>query len=145
MSFVVEVQNEFDYIIDAQALIRAAYLVLTEHEIRPESEMTIVISNNERVAALNQQFRGFDAPTDVLSFPSNEGLYLGDIIIAYAYTRNEAQCIGFSLKQTMMMLVVHGTLHLLGYDHDTPDNREIMWRIQNEILQRLEIAPEIVP
>ncbi len=109
----------------------------------PETELTIVISDDEQLQALNAQYLGIEAPTDVLSFPANEtdpesgGIYLGDIIISYPRAQAQAQAGGHSLADELQLLVVHGVLHLLGYDHSDETEQARMWSIQSEILRRL--------
>jgi probable rRNA maturation factor len=125
----------------------------TLHHVQLESgSVTVVITDNESVRMLNLQYRQIDAPTDILSFSSQTeeslddlpaellaevGDYLGDLLIAYPYTVEQAQRYGNPLDAELRLLVVHGALHLLGYDHDTPENQSIMWQIQGEVLQRL--------
>jgi probable rRNA maturation factor len=73
--------------------------------------------------ALNRQFRGEDYATDVLSFPSDERGFLGDIVIAEGVAKRQAKDHGHSLKIEVQTLALHGLLHLLGYDHETDDGR----------------------
>lgn len=158
MSFQIEIQNDQNFEIDPQRLTLAAQTVLEAHDLPRGAEMSIVITTNEAVAKLNLDFREIDAPTDVLSFPADDlpdGLaemmddapvpYLGDIIIAYPYALAQAEREGHDVSDSFALLAVHGTLHLLGYDHDTLENRAQMWATQDEILTRLNISTEIVP
>jgi probable rRNA maturation factor len=93
---------------------------------------------------LNRQYLGVDAPTDVLSFPvgevdpESEALYLGDILISYPQALAQAEAAGHPVQAELQLLVVHGTLHLLGYDHAEEDEKTLMWKAQDEILARLE-------
>ena len=73
--------------------------------------------------ALNRQFRGKDYVTDVLSFPSDERGFLGDVVIAEGMAKRQAKEHGHSLKIEVQTLALHGLLHLLGYDHETDDGR----------------------
>lgn len=124
----------------AQVLARALAA-----EGRPNGELTLVVTSDEEVAALNRQYRGVDGPTDVLSFPAQEPTpgfvsapemadYLGDIIIALPYTRRQAAELGRSLRDELRLLAVHGALHLLGYDHAEPETEAVMWARQEAIL-----------
>lgn len=147
---MIELLNEDGYAVGTARLIKAAEQVLTQHE--EEGSLTIVIADDAYVAQLNQQFRGIDSPTDVLSFPADmpevdedEPPYLGDIVIAYPYALAQAQREGHDADDSFALLVVHGTLHLLGYDHDTPENRAEMWAAQEKALLALHISPAIVP
>lgn len=149
----VDVQNDADYPISAESLIRAVQTVLTAHAVSPEAEVTVVITDDDEVQSLNRQFRDVDAPTDILSFPADappipmpdEAPYLGDLIIAYPYAKAQAEKVGQDIQQNLSLLVVHGTLHLLGYDHDTPDNKAIMWEKQAQALRILGIPESLLP
>ena len=144
--FEVEVLNDAEYDLDEARLQAAAQTVLSSHKVPPESALTIAITDDNAVAALNRQFRGVDAPTDVLSFPMDSlPHYLGDLVIAYPYAKAQAEREGHALADSLTLLVVHGTLHLLGYDHDTPEHRAEMWAEQEAALIALGIPVEIVP
>lgn len=153
MSFTVDIRNEQGFSVDEAGLRKAAQMVLAAHEIAGDSALTVVITTDAEVAALNRQFRGLDAPTDVLSFPADappveeedEPPYLGDLIIAYPYASAQAAQEGHPLQDSLALLVVHGTLHLLGYDHDTPEHRAEMWAEQAAALEGLAISTDIVP
>lgn len=149
----VDIQNDADYPISAESLIRAVQTVLTAHDVSPEAEMTVVITDDDEVQSLNRQFRDVDAPTDILSFPADEPPirmpdeppYLGDLIIAYPYAKAQAEKVGQDIQQNLSLLVVHGTLHLLGYDHNTPDNKAVMWEKQAQALHILGIPESLLP
>jgi probable rRNA maturation factor len=85
--------------------------------------MTVAIVPDARVHALNRQYRRQDAPTDVLSFPSGERGYLGDVVIAASVARRQARAAGHSLQTELRVLALHGLLHLLGYDHERDNGR----------------------
>ncbi len=85
--------------------------------------MTIAIVPDAHVRRLNHRFRRLDRPTDVLSFPSGERGYLGDVVIAAGVARRQAQEAGHSLHTELRVLALHGLLHLLGYDHETDTGR----------------------
>ena len=148
----IGIQNEKAYPISESDLIAAAEAVLKQHDAIT-SEMSIVVTDNEEVHALNKQYRQTDAPTDVLSFPAeplpnnlgDDAPYIGDLVIAYPYASDQAQRLGHPMRDTLMLLVAHGTLHLLGYDHDTAENRKAMWAKQADALTALGIELAIVP
>lgn len=152
-ALTIHIQNDAEYPVDAERLQQAARAVLSEYELAPDSSLTIVLTDNEAVRALNQQHRGVDAPTDILSFPAaalpddidGEPPYLGDLIIAFPYAKTQAEREQHPLMDSLALLVVHGTLHLLGYDHNTPENRAAMWAEQAHALRRLGIDEAIVP
>ncbi|MCX7707760.1 MAG: rRNA maturation RNase YbeY [Anaerolineae bacterium] len=140
--------------VDAADLARAILATLRA-EGRAEGEVTLVVTDDDAVAELNRTYLGVDGPTDVLSFPTQgpplEAVgaetafvaapemadYLGDIVIALPYTRRQAAALGRSLRDELRLLAVHGTLHLLGYDHAEPDEEAAMWERQDKILNSL--------
>ena len=153
MTFTIDIQNDSNYLINAARLQSASQQVLNQHGVDPDTTLSIVFVDNDYIQNVNRQFRGFDTPTDVLSFPADEPPveidgeppYLGDLIIAYPYASGQAAREGHILDDSLALLVVHGTLHLLGYDHDTPENRAEMWAAQDAALTALGISTAIVP
>ncbi len=149
--FQIEVQNDLEFVVNDAQLIHAAKTVLDMHEVEDEAAMTIVITDDAAITALNVQFRGVDSPTDVLSFPMDESPfpdeppYLGDLVIAYPYALAQAEREGYAMSDGLMLLVVHGTLHLLGYDHGDAEQRAEMWAAQDEALASLNVPLSIVP
>lgn len=151
-SHIIELYNEQGYICDEELLLRAAGLVLDAHEIAPNTTLSIALVDDAAIQALNVQHRAVNAPTDVLSFAADFPLeleegeaYLGDVVIAYPYTAAQAEREGFSVNDSLALMVIHGTLHLLGYDHDTAENRQNMWAAQANFLRQLNIDTAIVP
>jgi probable rRNA maturation factor len=116
----------------AGAALRAAGL---------SGRLTLLLSSDEKLQTLNREFRGRDKPTNVLSFPAteNQESYRGDIAIAYGVTRREAQAAGKRFADHASHLVVHGVLHLAGYDHEKPRDAKIMEPLEVKILKRLGI------
>ena len=117
-------------------------------ELDPDSELAIVIATDGFVRQLNSQHRGIDKTTDVLSFPSDplppeiaaeETPYLGDLIAAYHYTLQQASHHDHRPQDEFALLVVHGILHLIGYDHNTQSDQTKMWEQQAAILEQLDI------
>lgn len=100
---------------------------------------TILLAGDRKLRALNGDFRGKDKPTNVLSFPAG-GDYAGDIAIAYGVTRREAKDAGKDFADHASHLVVHGVLHLAGYDHERPKDAKLMEPLEVKILKRLGIA-----
>lgn len=149
----IAIVNEAGYPVDAESLQQAAAVVLRQEQAAPDASLTIVITDDAAVATLNRQYRGVDAPTDVLSFPADEPPveeegeppYLGDLVVAYPYSAAQAEREGYDLTQSLLLLVAHGTLHLLGYDHDSAANRAEMWAAQDKALTALGVDLAIVP
>jgi probable rRNA maturation factor len=124
-----------------EVLAQAAVAVLQQMNV--QGDASIVLSDDDKLQELNIQFMGIDAPTDVLSFPSGEidpdsgELYLGDVIISQTRASQQALAGGHSLEDELKLLVVHGMLHLLGYDHADADEKARMWVQQSRILENL--------
>ena len=102
----------------------------------------VIIVNNDYIHELNKNYRGIDRETDVISFAleddktfNPEGRVLGDIYISLDKAKSQAEEYGHSLKRELCFLAVHGMLHLLGYDHMKKDEEEIMFNLQDEILE----------
>lgn len=104
-----------------------------------KGDVTILLSGNARLEALNHDFRGKNKPTNVLSFPGAGG-YAGDIAIAYGVTSKEARDADKKFIDHATHLVVHGMLHLAGYDHERPKDARLMEPLEIKILARLGIA-----
>ncbi len=107
----------------------------------PDVDLTIRFTDNDEMSQLNQEFRGIAKTTDVLSFnqdtidPETQRLYLGDIIISYERALEQASEHSHSFDEECALLAIHGTLHLLGYDHYDREEKKIMWKLQESILQ----------
>ena len=151
MNYLINIQNDDNHPINPEKLEIAAITTLNLQSVESNSEMTIIITDNKSVTELNKTYRGIEAPTDVLSFPADIPLigdlppYLGDLIVAYPYAEKQAKLANIELVESFMLLIIHGTLHLLGYDHDTEHNRRKMWAIQEKVLRHLHISSKIVP
>jgi probable rRNA maturation factor len=103
--------------------------------------LTVALSDDKRVRALNKRDRRKDKPTNVLSYPSGEKAFLGDIVLARQTVWGEAREQKKTPADHVAHLVVHGTLHLLGYDHETSDaDAEHMEALERRILRKLGIA-----
>ena len=108
-----------------------------------EGGINVVLTGDEEIREFNRSFRGIDSVTDVLSFPANEGEafmgipddFLGDIVISCARAFLQAAEYGHSAERELAFLAVHGTLHILGYDHMTQSDADGMFALQNEILE----------
>ncbi len=114
-------------------------------------EISIVIMDDAQIQELNQNFRGICRPTNVLAFPMQEGEFtditpelLGDVVISAQTARKEADAAGITLEERMSQLLVHGILHLLGFDHETTEsNAEEMETKSLEILRQIENNSEL--
>ena len=116
----------------------------------PDADLSVVLTGDSRIQALNRDFLGTDAPTDVLSFPADESdpetgrRYLGDVIISLPRAADQAAERGHAVAAEVQLLVVHGVLHLLGHDHVKVEEKTRMWAAQSQVLERLNISTAIV-
>jgi len=137
--------------IDLETLEHAAQKTLEIDGTHPDADLSLVLTEEGQIRALNARFMDVDAPTDVLSFPGGErdpdtqAYYLGDVIISFPQALAQAQAGQHKLLDELQLLVVHGTLHLLGYDHDEDAEKARMWARQAEILSRLGCAVTMPP
>ncbi|MDR2883805.1 MAG: rRNA maturation RNase YbeY [Deferribacteraceae bacterium] len=105
-------------------------------EFEGDSELSIVLTDDESIASMNQQYRNKPEATDVLSFPMEEEFMLGDIVISLDTAARQAQEAEIDIELETAFLFIHGFLHLLGYDHETSDlNATEMFDLQEEILR----------
>jgi len=147
----LEIIETYSSQVDASLLEGAAQAVLESQLAAPDTEVTLVVSNDEQLQQLNRQFLGVDAPTDVLSFPAGYtdpetgAPYLGDVLISYPRAEAQAAAAGHPVENELQLLVVHGLLHLLGHDHLEEDEKARMWAAQAEILDRLGVSINSLP
>jgi probable rRNA maturation factor len=130
-------------ILDLQTLVeRAVAAALAEAGVAPDedSELSCLFCDDDAIRALNAQWRGMDKPTNVLSFPT-EGpgaeVMLGDIALAWGTVVREAEAEGRRVEDHVAHLVIHGTLHLLGEDHEDEDEAEAMEALERRAMARL--------
>ena len=127
-------------------LVAAARTTLAQQGSQA-GELTVLLTDDARMAVLNQTHRKTTGPTDVLSFPTGDSPsipdlphYFGDIAISLARARAQAAAGGHSIQEELQLLVVHGTLHLLGHDHAETRQKSRMWAAQGEILEALGVS-----
>jgi probable rRNA maturation factor len=114
-------------------------------------EISIVIMDDTQIKELNHSFRGIDRPTNVLSFPMQEGEFsditpglLGDVVISAQTAAREAQETSISLDERMSQLLIHGILHLVGFDHETSEaDADVMETKSCELLRLVEPNPDL--
>jgi len=121
---------------DEKALQQAARAALQVAGVE-EKPLTVRICSDQTIQKLNAQFRGKDRPTDVLSFPMEEEDYLGDIALAHPFVAEEARRLGVDPQAHAQHLVIHGVLHLLGYDHETDAEAAVMQALERRAMQLL--------
>lgn len=134
---MIEINDEA-FKIDTEFYLAKLRPVLEELEIK--GEMSVKLGGKEESQTLNKQYRQKDYPTDVLSFPfeeeiPDEGFYLGDIFICYPVAEEQAAENGISIEKELLTLMLHGVLHLAGYDHET-DSGEML-KLQDRFLANI--------
>ena len=151
----VSIDDKLAAPLDDRWLKSVARLTLEAVEVKPPVEMGLFITDSETIQALNKTYRAKDKPTDVLAFytqphiaqenaesefvPAPDGVHhLGEVVISYPQAVTQAQQQGHSINQELTILVVHGTLHLLGFDHEKPEEKRLMRAKEKEILKKLE-------
>ena len=148
---IVEEDGDWSGFGPLEEAIRQAATALARHRrLQPArgSEASVVLGSDALVRRLNRTYRGKDAPTNVLSFPyqkppgaaSHDGAYLGDVVLAAETVRQEAVERGIEPRHHLQHLVVHGLLHLLGYDHQADAAAEEMEGLEAEILATIGVA-----
>ena len=141
----VEINNESGLEADSPGLVRLAAFALSELRIHPQAELSVLLVDEQTMTAYHEKYLGEDGPTDVLSFPMDElrppdpdedppfGL-LGDIVLCPAVTARQAAEHGRTEDEEAEYLLVHGLLHLLGFDHAEPDEKAEMFELKDRIL-----------
>jgi probable rRNA maturation factor len=128
--------------LDFGAFERLAQFALQMEGVPEGTELSIALVDEDEIAALNERYRGKSGPTDVLSFgcdepcptPGDEPITLGDVVIAPSLAERQAEDLGHSVEHELDVLLVHGVLHLLGYDHEDDDDAAAMEARQAAIL-----------
>jgi probable rRNA maturation factor len=143
----VDLNNESGLPADGPGLVRLATFALDQLRIHPLAELSVVLVDEDTMSAYHQKYMDEPGPTDVLSFPMDElrppsddeeppaGL-LGDIVLCPAVTARQAQEHGRTPEAEAEYLLVHGLLHLLGFDHAEPEERTEMFALKDTILAR---------
>lgn len=151
---IIDISVEYDkwYEIDCEDMINQATSIALEHAMGPQAdqyEISVVMHSDEGIQKLNRDYRAKNKPTNVLSFPQFDGempvlpenscLALGDIILAYETIEREAKEQDKNFMDHLAHLTVHGTLHLMGYDHENDSEAEIMESLEVKILSLMDI------
>jgi probable rRNA maturation factor len=125
-------------------LEQSAQAVLNRQATHPVEDASLVLTDDTKLQELNSHYLGIDAPTDVLSFPAGDtdpdsgAYYLGDVLVSYPRAASQALAGGHAVEAELQLLVVHGILHLYGYDHLDQESKAAMWAVQAELLRQLD-------
>jgi probable rRNA maturation factor len=142
----IQIDKPYQENIETPRLEGAVLSVFKHHETDPDSGVSILVSDDGKIQALNKEFLDVNTPTDVLSFPAgfddpeSGHIYLGDMIISFPRAQAQAEAGGHPVMEEIILLVVHGMLHLLGYDHAGEEEKERMWQVQDAILEELGVG-----
>ena len=147
----VQVDEQFQPQVQPDLLQRVALATLAHQLVAEPCELAVVLTDDAALHEFNLRHRGVDAPTDVLAFSEADEAdgpfvgapdaprYLGDVIISFHRAEAQAAEAGHDVQAELQLLVVHGVLHLLGYDDVAEVQRTRMWAVQAEILQGLQV------
>lgn len=145
MDMAIEVLNETPFDVDVERVLALGKYLYEKLHIHAASELAVVFVDNEAMSQLHSEWMGLEGPTDVMSFPMDElrhgtvqqpaqGL-LGDIVISPEVAAEHAARGGHSVADELALLVTHGMLHLLGYDHHDPEEKHDMFSLQHQLLE----------
>lgn len=147
----LQIDTPYRQFLDEQSILTCAHALIMAERPNNEVELTLVVTSDETLAELNSQHLNIPTPTDVLAFPAEEFdpddqlTYIGDVVLSYPRAQAQAEIAGHPVKNEVCLLVVHGILHLLGYDHDNETNKAEMWKKQAEVLAGLNIEIKQLP
>ncbi|MDO8731981.1 MAG: rRNA maturation RNase YbeY [Actinomycetota bacterium] len=145
-------ENETNYQVDLEGLKAEAEFLFGALQLHPETELAITLISTADMEELHLEWMQEPGATDILSFPMDElrpsmdpqpGM-LGDIVICPEFVEYDTQRPGMSLSQRLEFLLVHGMLHLIGYDHATEDEYDVMFAFQDELLVQWQGARGVV-
>jgi len=149
----IRIEEPFVRLVTEDWLRRAVELTLVAAGLSSPVELGLVIADDDTLRELNRSYRGVDNTTDVLAFafsqPGNEGgehfitppdktLHLGEIFISYRQAERQAEEQHHPLKRELSLLVIHGVLHLLGYEHERPEAEQRMRAMEAKVLEAIE-------
>ena len=123
------------YDIDFEKIANAAVSAVYKN-----SEVSITLVNDAEIKKINKKYRGINKPTNVLSFELDDDVLLGDIFISLDTVRREAKSENISVAEHTAHMIVHGVLHLLGYDHMKEEDEKVMFSLQEEILNEMGVT-----
>ena len=141
----VDLNNESGVVVDEQRLVALALFALDALRIHPQAELSVLLVDETTMAAYHEKYMDEPGPTDVLSFPMDElrppkdgeeppiGM-LGDIVLCPSVTAAQAAASSRTPEEEADYLLIHGLLHLLGYDHAEPDEKKVMFDLNDRII-----------
>jgi len=150
----ISVEEGFRGLVEESWAKKIARQVLKAEGVAPPYEVSLVFTDSDTVQRLNRDYRGVDRATDVLAFhmlpqkeadssfalPPDGVLHLGEVIISYPQAAEQAKEQGHSVEQELALLIIHGILHLLGYDHEQPEEEQRMRQREKELLENTDLV-----
>jgi len=144
----IQVKPGFRHLLKVRWLRQIVIAVLVAEEVEPGAKLSLVVTDDETVKDLNHKYRGKDKTTDVLAFPLvEEGadfvsppgavMPLGEVVISCPQARRQAEEAGHTLEKELSMLIIHGVLHVLGYDHQRSAQRQRMRAREQAIVEQI--------
>lgn len=141
----IDVLNESDFALDEMELVACAKYVMGEMKVNSRSDLCIKLVDESAMEVLHKQWMDLPGPTDVMSFPMDElrpgrdeqepaeGI-LGDVVMCPSVAARQARGAGHATEEELLLLLTHGILHLLGFDHEQPDEERDMFELQRTLL-----------
>ncbi len=141
----IDVLNESNFALDEMELVACAKYVMGEMKVNSRSDLCIKLVDESAMEVLHQQWMDLPGPTDVMSFPMDElrpgrdeqepaeGI-LGDVVMCPSVAASQAVGAGHATEEELLLLLTHGILHLLGYDHEQPDQERERFELQRTLL-----------
>lgn len=141
----IEVLNECGADLDENELVALSRFVLGKMHVNPQADLSVVLIDPDAMTVLHEKWMDEPGPTDVMSFPMDElrpgslgalspaGL-LGDVVLCPHVAAEQAAAAGHAVTEELLLLTTHGILHLLGFDHAEPQERDEMFALQRELL-----------
>ena len=141
----IDVLNETDVVTDELELVALAHYVMGQLKVHPQADLCITLVDEAAMETLHVQWMDLPGPTDVMSFPMDElrpgqddaepdeGV-LGDIVLCPTVAATQAREAGHATEEELLLLTTHGILHLLGFDHEEPDEEREMFELQRQLL-----------
>lgn len=148
----VEFNNLTEEKVEEENLLKEILEFAMKKEKLENTSFSVIFVDNNYIHELNKTYRGIDRPTDVITFAledeknminGSESRMLGDVFISLDKAHSQAEEYGHSFKRELSFLAIHGFYHLLGYDHQTPEEEKIMFGKQEEILDEFDIKREV--
>lgn len=146
----IEIEEGYELPLGEDEIVFICEHVLTDQEVERDCYVSLTVTSNDEIQRLNSEWRGIDRPTDVISLecdrPDDPDLFegepaeLGDIVLAPDFVRDNALRLGVAYEDELRLLIVHGMLHLLGYDHIEEDEAREMEEIEDRLVAEVKGA-----